>query len=245
MERVVKSFTGYSKEKLDKPATHIIMTVYEYEEMKKDLRYAQNEAREIKEKSEAEIEMYKLKTNKIVSDEKENAKKVVEAFQNEFNKAKNEIDRLNDLNNNILRINKEYANSKRGLKPKKIHSGYVVLDSEQYTYNFRYWSNGRFLTSAYDCWKVRIQSPYNPSIKYTTISETIQNDLFKVFGYNLGIEYLTNVEKLSLGEFDKKYKEDRNFIFKTWYKANNKNGFWEVVYLVKDEINLNSETINY
>ncbi|MDS0528553.1 hypothetical protein NNC19_23040 [Clostridium sp. SHJSY1] len=244
MERVVKSFTGYSKEKLDKPATHIIMTVYEYEEMKRDLLYAQNEAREIKEKSKVEIEMYKLKTNKIVSDEKENAKKVVEAFQSEFNKAKNEINRLNDLNANILRINKEYANSKRGLKPKKAHSGYVVLDSEQYKYNFRHWASGRFLTKAYDCWKVRIQSPYNSSIKYTTISETIQSDLFKVFGYNLGIEYLTNVDDLSLGEFDEKYKENRNFIFKTWYRSNNKNGFWEVVYLIKNEINLSNEMVD-
>jgi hypothetical protein len=238
MERVVKSFTGYSKEKLDKPATHIIMTVYEYEEMKKDLLYAQNEAREIKEKSKAEIEMYKLKTNKIISDEKENAKKVVGAFQSEFNKAKNEINRLNNLNANILRINKEYANAKRGLKPKKTHSGYAVLDSEQYKYNFRYWVNGSPYLEEFPCWKVRIQSPYNSTIPYKTIIKNIEDDLLKVFAHNLGVDYVIDLENYSYKDFEEKYKDDKNFIFKTSYKANYKNGFWEVIYLVKDEINV-------
>lgn len=238
MERVVKTFTGYSKERLDKPATHIIMTVYEYEEMKKNLLYAQNEAREIKEKSKAEIEMYKLKANKIISDEKENAKKVVEAFQSEFNKAKNEINRLNDLNANILRINKEYANSKRALKPKKTHSGYVVLDSEQYKYNFRYWVSGSSYLKEFPCWKVRIQSPYNSTIPYKTIIKNIEDDLLKVFGHNLGVDYIIDLENYSYKDFEEKYKDDKNFIFKNSYKANYKNGFWEVIYLVKDEINV-------
>lgn len=37
------------------------------------------------------------------------------------------------------RRSKERVNSKRGLKPKKTHHGYMVLDSQQYTYIFRYW----------------------------------------------------------------------------------------------------------
>jgi len=37
--------------------------------------------------------------------------------------------RLTNLNANLIRINKERANAKRGLTPKKEHHGYIVLDS--------------------------------------------------------------------------------------------------------------------
>jgi hypothetical protein len=237
MERVVKGIMGhYGAEKPDKPATHVILTVEEYNDLKSDIRQAKNETQATINKSNSQVADYKLKAETIIKNERSEAQKRIEAIQSDLNKATNEIHRLNDLNANLLRINKERANAKRGLKPKKEHHGYMVIDSQQYNYVFRYWVRAKANSEDFPCWKVRIQSPYNSSIPFDTIHENIYDDSIKIFGSKLGLNSICDVSTYKFQDFKEMWDSDKNFIFKTSYKANIKSGLWEVEYLVKSSI---------
>jgi len=236
MERVYKSLMGYKPENEKNKASHIILTLDEFNSLEREIRGLRAEIKDKVREHTTELEKFQEDTNKQVLEIKEKANKILNDFKRNLSKANEEIERLNDLNKNLLRINKERANAKRGLKPKKVHHGYMVLDSQQYNYIFRYWVRGKANSDNFPCWKVRIQSPYDSSISYNTIVKDIYNDLIKVFGASLDIQSITNVENQSYDDFKKLCDSDKNFIFKTSYKANIKSGFWEIEYLVKSSI---------
>lgn len=228
----------YIPEKDGKPATHIILTLEEYNILVRDLRIAQDEIQSTIASANSKIVAYKKKAEELIKQERDNTKRCIEASQRDLKEAQNEIDRLNDLNANMLRIAKERANARRGLKPKKIHNGYLVLDSSQHNYIFRYWMKSKSYTDEFSCWKVRIQSPYDSSIPYGTITKNIYEDLRKVFGGSLGIDSICDVDKVNYDDFRKMWDSGKNIIFKTLYKANIKSGLWEIEYLVKSDINV-------
>lgn len=237
MERVNKGLMGgYSKAKDEITATHVVLTAEEYSKLLSDLRRAKEETQSTIAKANSEVAAYKKNAEEVIKQERDNAQKRIEAFQSDLKKSEVEIHRLNDLNANLLRISKERANAKRGLKPKKTHNGYLVLDSSQQNYIFRYWVNGKANTDEFSCWKVRIQSPYDSSISYSTITKNIHDDLVKVFGNSLGINSICDASKYKHSEFQEMWNSDKNFIFKTSYKSNYRNGLWEVEYLVRSDI---------
>ena len=243
MERVIKTFTGYGKVKINKPATHIVLTIEEFEKLNNEIQDTENEIIKAQEISKNKVEEIKKTTDKIILDEKENARKIIEAFQNDFNNAKNEIDRLNNLNSNLIRICKERANSKRKLIPKKTHSGYLILETKEHNNVFR-WNGTKLVTESLPCWKTIIQSPYDCSIPYEVIEKNIYTDLVNFIGANLGLKYVYfDASKLKKKELIEEWNNSDNFIFKTSYKANNKSGFWEIEYLTKLNVDMSKEMI--
>lgn len=243
MERVFKGLMGYSAEKEGKPATHIILTTSEYEALLKQISDKEMEVINIKSDSENKI-------NKLKSDNLEYLKSLSDKFKSELDKANSfskslqkDLDTANSLNSNLLRISRERANSKRGLKPKKIHNGYLVLDCQQSLYKFNgvRKQNGRIIKFTYNkpCWKVKIQSHYDSSIPFEIIKEKIHNDYINIFGASLGITmtyFNGELEEKSKNEIDSLWDDDGNFIFKISYKSNFKTGLWEVEYLTRASI---------
>lgn len=238
MERVYKSLMGYKSENEKNSATHIILTLDEFYALEREIRGLRTEIKQTVKEHTTELEKFEEDANKRILEIKEKANTLLSDFKRDLSNANTEIERLNDLNKNLLRISKERANSKRGLKPKKAHHGYMVLDSQQYNYIFRYWVRGKANTDNFPCWRFRVQTPYDSSIPYNTIIKNIYNDLIKVFGARLDIESITNVDNQSYNDFKKLWDSDKNFIFKTSYKANIRSGFWEVEYLVKSSITI-------
>lgn len=229
MERVYKGMMGWKPENDKNSATHVILSLDEYQALQNQITRLQYEYKQA-------IEKERQNANKSIESIKKQAQERIESIQRDLDSAKVEIDRLNDLNANLKRIMRERANAKRGLRPKKVHHGYMILDSQQYNYIFRH--RGKATSDNYPCWKVRIQSPYDCSIPYSTVVKDIQNDLVKVFGASLDVQSVTSVENLSYDDFKKMWDSDKNFIFKTSYKANIRSGFWEVEYLVKSSITI-------
>lgn len=229
MERVYKGMMGWKPENDKNSATHVILSLDEYQALQNQITRLQYEYKQA-------IEKERQNANKSIESIKKQAQERIESIQRDLDSAKVEIDRLNDLNANLKRIMRERANAKRGLRPKKVHHGYMILDSQQYNYIFRH--RGKATSDNYPCWKVRIQSPYDCSIPYSTVVKDIQNDLVKVFGASLDVQSVTSVENLSYDDFKKMWDSDKNFIFKTSYKANIRSGLWEVEYLVKSSITI-------
>lgn len=108
------------------------------------------------------------------------------------------LNRQLNLNSNLKRIAIERANAKRGLVPKKEHSGYVILYSVQYK---EHTQNG-----VVDVWRSVLQTPYDASLPYEQIADDIWVDVLKrksVLG-SLGIIHIQR-------------KKD-NGVYRTWTK---------------------------
>lgn len=247
LERVVKGLMGYSAEKEGKPATHMILTIEEYEDLTRELARTQLKVKQTKEYCDDQMKNYKRECDKLLQEEQKKAQEDVRASQELLNNAKGEIGRLNDLNANLLRISRERANAKRGLKPKKTHHGYMVLDSQQHKYSRKFYnsralSGQKMIIQNFPCWKIRIQSPYDSSIPFNVITKNIEDDLNNNLGKNIGINrvYLNSeLDDMSLNDIKELWADSNiNFIFKTSYKSNYKSGLWEVEYWVKNSISV-------
>ena len=68
---------------------------------------------------------------------KEAAYAEVNGVQKDLEEACRKIEYLNGLNKNLLRIARERANADRKLRPKKTHTGYVVLTSSEKEYRYK------------------------------------------------------------------------------------------------------------
>lgn len=241
MERVYESLTGYRKEKEGKDATHVIYTIDEYNEMVKE-RYEfgirmQEQVNGFRVKFDKEKEEYmKIHTEEINS-LTERLYRLNKALKDE----KEEVVRLNDLNQNLIRISVERANAKRKLKPKKEHPGYLVLQCHEYEYRFENFDGKRTTILKQPCWQVKIQSPYDCSLPYDSISKMVNDDLFQFLGSSLGIKEI--MHQIEIKDF--KSDEKNNFIFNMKYNQNARSGFWEVEYLTRYSIYIPDELRNF
>ena len=140
------------------------------------------------------------------------------------------------LNVNLLRIAKERANADRKLKPKKEHTGYLVVFSGEKEHQFK---DGNRRVKRVLLWETVIQSPYVVDFPEAQIRKQILEELLRKDedGYRL-------IDRLGInGYYSKGYGsmiEDRewcaepdrfNIMLKPKFRANFKAGYWEVVCL--------------
>ena len=139
------------------------------------------------------------------------------------------------LNVNLLRIAKERANADRNLKPKKEHTGYVVVVSEVREYRYRSgkkWNRVKLRETV-------IQSHYTVDFSETEVETQIERELFpKNDVWLIGRIGIT-------GRYDGTYEEmmedssvdeellKRNILLKGQQRlrANFRSGYWEVICL--------------
>lgn len=237
MERVVKGLTGYNKEKENKPATHIILTVDEYEQLISECNKAKAQTKQVTEKANKELKNYVNKVNLKMKEVETNTEQKLKAVENRLESYKLEINRLNNLNNNLLRVMKERANADRNIRPKKKRNGYLILNSVQYTYNFYFENRKKRYLVNLPCWRVTIQSYYECSLPFLTIKKEIEKDL-TYFSPKLGINNVYNLENVSEEKLYEYWNTEENFIFKATYKQNVRSNFWEVEYLTRASIQI-------
>lgn len=136
---------------------------------------------------------------------------------------------------NLLRIARERANADRRLKPKKQHTGYVVIASMEKEHRYKD-GNRRWRTVT--LWETVIETPYVVSFEVDEIRSLIQ-ELFTedADGYwmiqRIGINgncpggYTKMIED---PEWRKEYPE-RNVMLERRLKANYRTGYWEIIFL--------------
>ncbi len=158
-----------------------------------------------------------------------------------------ELKKLNSLNNNLLRISKERANQERNLRPKKAHSGFVILNRQSLYYKLysnvkSNYKNNQVNYIEFPCFKIKIQTPFHSSISFDLIEDEIKSSFLK-FIKDLGIgicykyDYIISqpISKIKDIIFNNEYD---NFIFKCSYTANFKSNFWDIEVFTKKDISL-------
>lgn len=131
------------------------------------------------------------------------------------------------LNENLLRISKERANSDRGLIPKKEHTGFAVISSTERKQ--RYTSEGSY-QKVVVIWETIIQTPYTSDLTEEDIRKLIQQEETFCLLQKLGIteDFSEDYEKMSLGVIMRKCKDLGNVLLEWTLRVNYKRGYWEL-----------------
>ena len=245
MEKVYRFF-GRIYRKSRRNFTHVLLTKEEYNELMVKMDSIINEKKILQNNLNNIIDEKKILQNNLnnIIDRKRIIEKNLntleissEREQKKLKKyiidAKSEKDRVNKLNTNLIRIMKERANSKRGIIPKKDHSGYLVKESTQYEKVYYY--KNEIITLR--CWKTKIQTPYDSTIPYEIVEKEIKNDMKKIFNNISVVSKLYSILPInSIDNIRVIWNSNENFIFENNFRYNLTEGFWEIEYLSKDNI---------
>lgn len=220
----------------DPECTHVIMTLKEYDKLLQEKARAEQEARSTTYSAERELEEAKRAARYTAQKAAEEARQTVAGIESALAAEKADNAHQRALNANLLRIAKERANADRKLKPKKEHTGYLVVFSGEKEHQFK---DGNRRVKRVLLWETVIQSPYVVDFPEAQIRKQILEELLRKDedGYRL-------IDRLGInGYYGKGYGsmiEDRewcaeperfNIMLKPKFRANFRAGYWEVVCL--------------
>lgn len=144
-EFVRKAMMGYKEVPggyEDQECTHVILTKQEYADQLKEVNQARSEAQSTKYNANREIqEMRREAQAKIAAGEAAAAKTIAD-LEAALAAEQEESALQRGLNANLLRIARERANADRRMKPKKQHTGYVVIASMEKEQRYKIGING-------------------------------------------------------------------------------------------------------
>ena len=237
-EFVKKNMVGYKPlpgGHSDPECTHVILTLQEYDQLLREKSMAEQEARAARDQAAREVAAADRRASQEAYRAAQEAQEKVEAIRGELEAERAESAHQRELNANLLRISRERANADRKLKPKKEHTGYLVMISGEK--ELRYKDGNRNLKKAL-LWETVIQSPY--SIEFTEkqarrqIMEELlrKDDESRSLLSQIGIEGLYNKSYGSLLH-DRAYCQEPerfNIMLKPKFRANFRAGYWEVVF---------------
>ena len=219
----------YDSEKGD--ATHVRMTVKEYDDLLKRINVAKRNAENAERKQyQAEDQMREgiRQAKKEAEETIEEGRKAIAA---EVKQLKDDKVYAENEREQLLEIMKNRANAKRGIKPKKQHDGYVVLKSEQYEFSHQLSKTNR---ETLTLWRTVVQSPIDIGIHAPEAKKLIHDAFRHKFGAKLGFERIQTDKKSLSANIQEIKNEDWNdttYLLDAKYRQNTKPRLWEVTYV--------------
>lgn len=141
----------------DQECSHVIQTKQEYETLLRQRDRAKREKEEAERTAAREISRVKQETAHEADRAAQRAQAQIDDLLQHVERKTAEIADQRALNANLLRISRERANADRGLRPKKVHTGYVVVMSSEKEIRYKTGRN-KLLTAK--VWETVLQSPY-------------------------------------------------------------------------------------
>lgn len=135
---------------------------------------------------------------------------------------KQENERLQKTVENMLRIQKERANTQRKLKPKKEHPGYIVLSQES---TVRQIYSG--VKNKYDIFQTVIQSPFDAGLKMDFVRKFFERDIYSFLADDMKIySYCPQVEIYKMDDY---IRSSNQIVFTVNFKQNYRSGYYDIV----------------
>ena len=218
---------GYS----DPELTHVILTKSEYDGMRQETAAANQRAANAEFSRKFEVDAARRQATEAIAKIQKQDAMLIEQERAAYHEAKDECDYQTRLNANLLRISKERANADRKLKPKREHSGYVVISSTERDHSYKdQYSKSKTVR----LWETVLQSPYR--IDFT--EEQARRETAELFNgenwliQDIGINgcYLEGYAKL-LQEPKTEGWMECNAVLEQKLRANYRAGYWELILL--------------
>ncbi len=220
---------GYS----DPEMSHVIMTKAEYDELLDQIQNAKREAAAAAAQADQRVRSIKSQADAKIKQIQDDADKVTGELQEELSAERAERKYQQGINSNLLRISKERANASRKLKPKKEHSGYVVISSTEKDHYYKYGANRRKVI----LWETVLQTPF--SIDFTEEqARTEAEELFRedetgawlIGKIGINAQYLDGYGEM-IRDKDAAEWSHRNVMVERKLRANFRASYWEIVFL--------------
>lgn len=236
-EFVKKSVVGYKQVpggQHDPGCSHVILTLEEYESLCRERDWAKKEQQAAQIWADSEVRKAIAQGKDNLKRAENTAKTALEEVGRQLVAAQEEAAYQQGLNENLLRICRERANSARKLKPKKGHSGFVVVFSAEKEYHYKAGKNLKTVR----LWETVLQSPYPVDVIEEQARRLIVDGLLQKGEDNLclteklGIDavYQCRYEDLIWHLGDAKQLASQNFMMDQRLRANYRAGYWEVIF---------------
>jgi len=207
-------------------ATHKILTNEEYSNLTDKIKSLERQLREEKKAHENDLN----NANEKLLAERQDSQKKIDDAMNKVAAAEEETRHQTELNYALLEMAKNRANADRKLRPKKVHSGYVVVSSDEKPYKYKSESK----TVSTTLWKTVIQTPYNMDFSESQVRDLIKRDLFEVDEAGNWLIEKIGINGAWKGKVEKLQKDEKysklNCKIDERIRANYKAGYWEVIY---------------
>lgn len=218
----------------DPNCSHVILTIEEYESLCRERDRAKEEQRAARNWADSEVRRAIDQGKANLKQAEDTAKDVLEEVGRQLSTAQEEAAHQRGLNENLLRICRERANSDRQLKPKKKHSGFIVLSSAERDYSYRI---GKKAAKA-KLWETALQSPYSIDFTDEQARRLIEEALLQrkeeqeSLMEKLGIDayYPDKYENMIQDQEIARQAKGKNVMMEQRLRANYRAGYWEVIF---------------
>lgn len=213
--------------------THVILTKEEYKELIERIFKAEREVEEVRYISERNVQDEKRRSREIVDEvEAIFAQKEME-LRKTLDAERKECELQQGLNKNLLRIARERANADRKLRPKKEHTGYVVVTSMEKEYRYKDIDDG-YLKHVI-LWETVLETPYivrleEPEVKKLTQELFHENGEWIISRIGINAKYEEGYADM-VGNKGWKEHVQYNVMMDQRLKANYRTGYWEIIFL--------------
>ena len=236
-EFVKKTMMGYKEVPggyIDQEWSHVIMIRKEYEQQLREVSAAKQETLNAKYNADREIQETRSAARNQIAAAEATAAKTISGLEAALAAEQEESALQRGLNKNLLRIAKERANVDRKLKPKKEHTGYVVVSSTEKEH--RYKDGNRRMCSVM-LWETVLETPYTVDFEVAEVRNLIQ-ELFQkdeagrwmIQKIGINGNYPEGYADLI---YDKDWREDYhkyNVMLDRRLKANYRTCYWEIIF---------------
>ena len=211
----------------DQECSHVIQTKQEYETLLDQRDRARREKEEAERAAAREISRVKQEAAHEADRAAQRAQAQIDDLSQQVERKTAEIADQRALNANLLRISPD-----RGLRPKKVHTGYVVVMSSEKEIRYK---NGRNKLLTAKVWETVLQSPYSVDFTENQARQLIEEDLLaRKNGLlaDVGITMIcsgSSYENLIETENWKEIKAAHNTLFSRQLRANYRVGYWEYI----------------
>ena len=135
----------------------MILTRDEYKQILSEKTQAERDAANIKYQAERDIKQAQSDAQRQIQHTTAQAQKQIAEVQQALEEEQEESTYQRGLNENLLRISRERANADRKLRPKKEHTGYVVVSSKEKEWRYK---ESRNDWKTVTLWETTLQTPY-------------------------------------------------------------------------------------
>jgi len=216
-------------------ASHIVLTIDEYNTLIREKKSLKSQLDEEKTAHTNDVNEINRKAVAYKKKVEEDAQAVKNTAEKRVAAAEAETERQTNLNKNLLRITRERANAKRGLQPKRSHSGYrfsgKIMQTKAIAGHDK--KTGAIYT---DVWTATLETPYDGTIPIHQIQDRIFSDLMGTEGIleKLYVKYFTYKDNNSViwkGSYSEAIDgadTNKNYLFDYKFMINPKSRLWEV-----------------
>ena len=212
-------------------ATHVVLTKEEHEQLLQEKRSLEWNLQSQRNELTAQLQEVKDDAFQRVSAAEATAKQCAREMEIKLVRTQQIAAYWEQLNEDLLRISKERANADRNLRPKKQHTGYVVLISAEK--ERRYEVPNKLKMEHAMLWETVIQTPYSVDFTEEQVRQQTGTEEALLLLQRIGItaDHSADCEKNGMNEVLKGPGKTGNVILSRFLRANFRAGYWELILL--------------